>query len=102
MHGNPARYAAHQFPARSGRFSRSGRSGRFGRFGAEADAAAAPDRPLARVGEGAEHGKKRGMRLELGAQAAKQFPPILTQVEVRQQLVSELRLHETWKPWKPR
>ena len=93
MHRDPARHAAHQFP---------GRSSRSGRFGAEADAAAAPGRPLARVGEAAERGKKRGVRLELGAQAAKQLPPILAQVEVLQQLVPELRLHETWKPWKPR
>ena len=99
MHGNSARHAAHQFSGRTGRFRRPGR---FGRFGAEADAAAAPGGPLARVGEGAERGKKRGMRLQLDAQAAKQLPPILAQSEVPQQLVAELRLHGTWKPWKPR
>lgn len=87
MHRDPARDAAHQLS---------------GRFGAEADAAAPPDRPLARLGEGPERGEKRGVRLQLGAQAAKQLPPILAQVEVRQQLVPELRLHGTGKPGKPR
>lgn len=87
MHGDSARDAAHQLP---------------GRFGPEAHAAAAPHRPAARLREGEKRGKKRRMRRQLRAQPAKNLPPVLTQVEVREQLVAELRLHETGKPGKPR